>query len=236
MIENNNLLVYIGKKIKLYRKLKGMNAAKLAASIHKSRATIAKYEAGKIAMDLGDLADISKVLDVELKYLLDYKREQPVSSSSGLMQLSHLEYLYLYKISDKKIQTSVVHMIPSDDPKIMDAVLYYNMSDGKNMESCSCVYHGVMKNHENILTFILYNYYNNSEIIMINVEVPMRRAEYWVGMLQGVSYETLRPINFKVIITQNPWNKSMDELKHNLMISKEVIKEMKDKNIVTINL
>ena len=28
MIENNNLLVYIGKKIKLYRKLKGMNAAK----------------------------------------------------------------------------------------------------------------------------------------------------------------------------------------------------------------
>ena len=54
--------------------------------------------------------------------------------------------------------------------------------------------------------------------------------------IQGVSYETLRPINFKVIITQNPWNKSMDELKHNLMISKEVIKEMKDKNIVTINL
>ncbi|MDY5097301.1 helix-turn-helix transcriptional regulator [Clostridium sp.] len=236
MIENNNLLIYIGKKIKLYRKLKGMNTEKLAESIHKSKATVAKYEAGKIAMDISDLDDISKVLDVELKYLLDYKRDKPFISSSGLVQLSHLEYLYLYKISDKKIQTSIVHMLPSDDPKVRDAVLYYDMKDGKNMESCSCVYHGVMKNHENILTFILYNYYNNSEIIMLNVEVPMRRAEYWIGMIQGVSYETLRPINFKVIVTQNPWNKSIDELKQHLIVSKDVLKEMKEKNIVTTHL
>ena len=71
---------------------------------------------------------------------------------------------------------------------------------------------------------------------MLNVEVPMRRAEYWIGMIQGVSYETLRPINFKVIVTQNPWNKSIDELKQHLIVSKDVIKEMKDKNIVTTHL
>lgn len=234
MIKNNNLLIYIGKKIKLYRKLKGMNAEKLAESIHKSKATVSKYESGKIAMNINDLADISKVLDVELKYLLDYKRDQPHNLSSGLMHFSYLEYLYMYKISDKKIQTSIVHMLPSNDTKIKDAVLYYNMKDGKNIETCSCVYHGVMKNHENMLTFVLNNYYNNSEIIMINVGIPMRRAEYWTGMMQGVSYETLRPINFKIIITQNPWNKSIDELKYNLKISKEVIKDMKEKNIVTI--
>lgn len=235
MIEHNDLLMYIGKKIKLYRKLKQMNVEKLAELIHKSRATVAKYEEGKIAIDIIVLTDIAEALDVELKYLFDYKRRKTDNPVSGHDQIYNAECFYIYKINDKKIQNSVMHILISDDLKERDVALYYNMRDGENIETATCVYHGVMKNYKNMLNFTLHNYYNHAEIAMLNVEVPMRRTDYLVGMMQGISSDTLRPINFKVIVTQEPWNKSAEELKQKFVLSKEVIREMKDKNIIMVD-
>lgn len=232
MLQENSLLIYIGKKIKLYRKLRQMSVETLAGLIHKSRATAAKYEEGKIAIDIITLSEIGQALNVDLKYLLDYKSSQPVSPSAGHTALYQTEYLYLYRMGEKKVQSSIIHVLPANDPKLKDTVLYYNVKDGKSIDTCTCVYHGLMKNYENLLNFTLYNYYNTAEIIMLNVEVPMRRVDYLSGMMQGVSSETLRPVNFKVIMTLDRWNKPMEELKRLLAPSKEVLKELREKNIM----
>lgn len=235
MLQENSLLIYIGKKIKLYRKLRQMSVDTLAGLIHKSRATAAKYEEGKIAIDIITLSEIGQALNIDLKYLLDYKSSRPVGPSDGHTALYQTEYLYLYRMGEKKVQSSIIHVLPGSDPKLKDAVLYYHVKDGKNIDTSACVYHGVMKNYENLLNFTLYNYYNAAEVIMLNVEVPMRRVDYLSGMMQGVSSITLRPVNFKVIMTLEPWNKPVEELKGLLAPSKEVLKELREKNIMRVD-
>lgn len=235
MLQENSLLIYIGKKIKLYRKLKQMSVDTLAELIHKSRATVAKYEKGKIAIDIITLAEIGRALHVDLKYLLDYKSGQSCSPYTGHTSLFQMEYLYLYRIEERKVQNSILHVLPNNNPKLKDAVLYYHVKDGKNIETSTCVYHGVMKNYENLLNFTLYNYYNSAETIMLNVGVPMRRVDYLTGMMQGISSNTLRPINFKVIMKLEPWNKSTEELRNLLAPSREILKDLCVKNMMRVD-
>ena len=44
-----------GRQIREMRKKRGMTLAELAAEIHKSKATISKYEKGEISMDVETL-------------------------------------------------------------------------------------------------------------------------------------------------------------------------------------
>ena len=68
---------YIGDKIRSYRKLKGLTIQQLADIIHKSRATVCKYENGEITLDVQTLFDISRALDVSLNRLTDYRAAAP---------------------------------------------------------------------------------------------------------------------------------------------------------------
>ena len=48
----SNYTCYVGKQIRKYRKAGKMTLQDLADAIHKSRATICKYENGEIAVDI----------------------------------------------------------------------------------------------------------------------------------------------------------------------------------------
>ena len=58
-----------------------MTLQDLADAIHKSRATICKYENGEIAVDIETLYEISQVLQVSISQLTTIFRKQPVSLS-----------------------------------------------------------------------------------------------------------------------------------------------------------
>ena len=47
-----------GERIRMYRKMKSMTLQQLADRIHKSRASVSKYENGEIAMDIETLGEI----------------------------------------------------------------------------------------------------------------------------------------------------------------------------------
>ena len=55
---------YVGEQIRRYRKAGNMTLQDLADAIHKSRATICKYENGEISVDVETLYEISQVLQV----------------------------------------------------------------------------------------------------------------------------------------------------------------------------
>ena len=61
----------IGGRIRALRKSQGLTLQQLSEKIHKSRASLSKYEAGEIVLDVETLYEISKALDVDIRQLLD---------------------------------------------------------------------------------------------------------------------------------------------------------------------
>ena len=53
---------HIGGRIRMYRKTRGMTLQQLADLIHKSRASVSKYENGEITLDVETLSEIADVL------------------------------------------------------------------------------------------------------------------------------------------------------------------------------
>ena len=94
---------YVGEQIRQYRKAGKMTMQELADAIHKSRATICKYESGEISVDIETLYEISQVLQVSISQLTTYLPEsvnEPVSfpgwgKKSPFFQARRL-YLYFY--------------------------------------------------------------------------------------------------------------------------------------------
>lgn len=74
-----NLNRKIGQQIHMYRKNSGMTLQQLADKIHKSRASISKYEKGEITLDVQTLFEISKALDVPMNRLINFEDEKRVS-------------------------------------------------------------------------------------------------------------------------------------------------------------
>ena len=69
----NEINVYIGGQIRKYRKANGMTLQQLADIIHKSRATVCKYENGEISIDIATLYEISQALQISFGQLASYQ-------------------------------------------------------------------------------------------------------------------------------------------------------------------
>ena len=74
---------YVGEQIRRYRKAGKMTLQDLADAIHKSRATICKYENGEISIDIETLYEISQVLQVSMSQLTSYLPDAVSESSNG---------------------------------------------------------------------------------------------------------------------------------------------------------
>ena len=64
----SSINTHVGKMIRKYRKAANLTLQQLADAIHKSRATICKYENGDISMDIETLYEISQVLQVSVRH------------------------------------------------------------------------------------------------------------------------------------------------------------------------
>ena len=95
--------VYVGAQIRKYRKACKLTIQELADAIHKSRATVCKYENGTISIDIETLYEISQVLQVSFSQLSSYLPmveekdtiEAPFGKKSPFFQAKRL-YFYFY--------------------------------------------------------------------------------------------------------------------------------------------
>lgn len=75
----SNFTCYVGEQIRKYRKAGKMTLQDLADAIHKSRATVCKYENGDISVDIETLYEISQILQVSMSQLTLVFLKQPVN-------------------------------------------------------------------------------------------------------------------------------------------------------------
>ena len=90
---------FVGHRIKKYRKSRGYTIEQFSAMINKSKATLSKYENGAITIDVETLYEISRVLDIDLKYFVDYQppsfHDEPALLKNAYFRNS-LAYMYHY--------------------------------------------------------------------------------------------------------------------------------------------
>ena len=97
----NEINIYIGGQIRKYRKANGMTLQQLADVIHKSRATVCKYENGEISIDIATLYEISQALQISFGQLASYQPPLPpyTPPTVGTLQRSpffQAKRLYFY--------------------------------------------------------------------------------------------------------------------------------------------
>lgn len=228
----NELLHYVGSQIRMFRKIKKLTIDELAKMINKSKSTVSKYESGEIAIDVVTLYDISKALNINIINLIDYEEEEKKVE----VEQNHFwqaDHLYMYHQSHKKIYSSFLQLKKDDTRNKTTATLYYKVENFNELKNCACVYQGYMNHHDNIIDLNLKNCLYESESVLINFFIPMKKVTTLPGLISGLEDISLKPACIKIILSKTPL--PVEEQKELLQLSKEVIKRLKEDRVFRVD-
>lgn len=230
------ILAHIGSRIRLYRKTNKLTMDELALKVHKTKASISKYESGQTSMDIVTLFDIAAALCISPHQLIDYTQpardKESCATGSGFGQHDRL---YLYHMTRKTVHFSILALGPRDESG-QNATLFYKVGTPEKLEDCDCIYHGYMYSHEMVLNFTFRNYHNPVENILISFSIPIRKTSVLTGMISGLGVDTLVPTSHKIVLSYEQHDIHSDELRRMLIIDPKAFKEMKTANMLFIPL
>ena len=92
----------IGMNISIYRKAKKLTQKQLAAAINRTESSIQKYEKGEVEAPLSVIEKIAAVLDIPVRYLLDFEEQNFINQVIGGIEpafekmLSDMGYKLVY--------------------------------------------------------------------------------------------------------------------------------------------
>ena len=97
-------ILTLGKKVKDYRKARGISIEELGNAIGKSKSTVNRYETGEIVMDIITVLEICNTLNIDINDICDLnvqnvKKEETINPFNTNL-------LYLYYISKNGIVVS----------------------------------------------------------------------------------------------------------------------------------
>ena len=233
----SEITMEVGKRIRGMRKRRNMTLEELAAVIHKSKATISKYEKGEISVDIETLYEIADALHIHVEQLL-YNR--PASSTvgfhgtapgffAGLTQF----YGYIFDGRDNHIIQCVFDVLSENDPGQYKVMMYMNFYDFQHYQRCETTYYGYMEHYDTL-----------SDINLTNQDSPMEKASCKVlaayldaptkwGLWTGISSRPLMPIATKILLSKSPLTADA-ELAKRLKISREDVRLLKLYNMLPV--
>jgi transcriptional regulator with XRE-family HTH domain len=226
----------IGKKIKSFRKSKGMTVQQLADLVHKSKSTVSKYENGDIAIEIETLYELAAALDIQVEQLLYIPPNNKVISNnipSAFFQHSSRFYSYFYDGRNNHLVKCVMDIIPKKDTSQHKTMLYMNVKDNDYYQNCENTYCGYIEHHDVLTSIILKNQATPLEQITINILASFLDSDRKWGLMCGVSFRPFMPIALKMLFSKKPLVENQD-LINQLKINKEDIRIMKMYNMMSI--
>lgn len=238
MIEVNK---HIGQQIKMYRKVQGLTLQQLADLIHKSRASVSKYENGEITLDVGTLYDISKALHIHVNQLIDYPEEPeivqtdtPVAENQSTFFASKRLYFYFYDGRYNRLKDGIIDIFPSDDdPGEYKATLSISTTSSHG-QSIANYYTGKVIYSDMLIRFSFVNQYNKLEEDLLYIFNPLEVRDFTEGLLCGISSSDLMPCAFKCIVTLTP-QKPDEELRKRLLLTKKELQRWQKLNMLIVD-
>lgn len=216
---------YVGEQIRKYRKAGKLTLQDLADAIHKSRATVCKYESGEIAVDIETLYEISQVLQVSMTQLATYlpkmEREVPGAldrnQKSPFFQARRL-YFYFYDGRYQRTKDGIIDIYEkTGEPGQYEATLSI-CSVSANGRSSEIFYTGKVLYSDMLIRFSFVNQYNPLEEDLLYIFNPLDLRDFTTGLLCGISSADLMPCAFKCVITLNP-QELTEEFRHQLLFT-----------------
>ncbi len=233
----NEILIEIGKKIKMYRKKQKMTLDDLSKVIFKSKATVSKYENGEISIDIETLYDIAKALSINVEQLLytPVNKSEIYDTSKIPLFFRGLTTFYGYWFDGRN--NSILRMrfdvSPSEDINQQKLIMYMNFSDYEHYPICENTYLGTIKHFDALSNIQLENKYLPLEKASIQILASSLNYTYKWGLWQGLSTRPLMPMATKMIICKERMDEN-EELINMLKISKEDIRLWKHYNMLTV--
>ena len=196
---------HIGSRIRSFRKSQGLTLQQLADKIHKSRASLSKYENGEITLDIETLYDISTALGVELTRLTDFQPAKPaplppVHSSMGKSPFYQAERLYFYFYDGRynRLKDGIINIHKRDaESGNYEASLSISAVTPTGRSS-EIYYSGKVIYSDMLIRFSFVNQYNTLEEDLLYIFNPLELRDFTEGLLCGISSADRCPVHLSV--------------------------------------
>ena len=225
----SSINTHVGKMIRKYRKAANLTLQQLADAIHKSRATICKYENGDISMDIETLYEISQVLQVSVPQLTDIGRLQEEADHSSAYAArkspffqAKMLYFYFYDGRYNRMKDGVINIHEKEGNGSYRATLSICSVSG-NGRSSESYYNGSVLYSDMLIRFSFVNQYN-----------PLEFRTHTDGLLCGISSADLMPCAFKCLVALEKQELN-EELRKHLLFTKTELQRWKKLNMLLID-
>ncbi len=220
-----NLEMYkFGNLLRKARKAKNISSEELANAIHKTRATIYKYERDEIVPDLITVLEICNYLDISFNDLtyIDTIEETKENSNNPF----NVNKLYIYYLGFKHMAVFELEIKPENGFQ----KVYF-----KHAETGRIYFVGTLESVHDIAYITMKNYYATNkkfEKIEIIINLKYTSDDRYMGVIVGTDDTTNIPIAKKCILLKQMLNEDDEEDKketeNRLKISDEEIENIKD--------
>lgn len=232
---------HVGQQIRKYRKAGKITLQQLADAIHKSRATVCKYENGGISVDIETLYEISQVLQVSMAQLTTYQAPETrlvgnapeLSNKNPFFQAKKL-YFYFYDGRYQRMKDGIIDIYDKqEDSGCYEATLSICTVSATGRSS-EIFYTGKVLYSDMLIRFSFVNQYNPLEEDLLYIFNPLERRDFTVGLLCGISSADLMPCAFKCLITLKP-QELTEEFRQQLLFTKKDLKRWEQLNMLMVD-
>lgn len=237
----NKIAQHTGQRIRLFRKARGLTLQQLADMIHKSRASVSKYETGEITLDIETLFDISQALNVDLNQLTDYRPKKvlppqqtaEIQGKSPFFQADRL-YFYFYDGRYNRLKDGVINIHRDQDADGDCRATLSISAVTPTGRSSEIYYSGKVVYSDMLIRFSFVNQYNTLEEDLLYIFNPLELRDFTEGLLCGISSADLMPCAFKCLVTLSP-QPATEELKQHLLFTPKELRRWQKMNMLIVD-
>ncbi len=226
----------VGRRVRLLRQSRNITLDELAALVHKSRATLSKYERGEISMDIDTLYELSDALHVQPEQLLTPRQEEHSQSREirpAFFQGLDRFYCYHFDGRNGKLTRSVFDVFSPLGVNRYKIAMYMNCRDLEGYQRCENTYWGYIEHFDALSLIEMTNQDNPMEKVSLQVLAAFLNAETKWALWNGVSSRPLMPVAVKMLLSKKPLEEDASLLRM-LKLSKWDINRMKYYNMFSI--
>lgn len=218
----------LSKNLKHYRKLRDFTLDELGNKIHKSKATVSKYEKCEIIPDILTILEICNALNINLSQLVPLSIQTPKSSIINPFQS---DKLYLYYYTENKLILSILELQIEENSILTK--FYNGVKNINHYKTDSCYYYEGILQSDKIIGYV--NLCNPAspenllEKIQISFTIPWsKKIQVTNFFILGLTPNSL-PVVKKGIMSTSPIKK-LTPYKNDLHITKSDLSSMQKDN------